>query len=82
VVRLVKAGQSVVAEAATLDTPAQPVSNSVKAEQKSRLGGGAGKRPASPEQMGLSRFRAEVARLKIDRDILKKSCAYFANNST
>jgi len=71
-VRLVKAGQSVAAVAATLDVPAQSISNWVKAEQEGKLGG-AGTKPVSPEQMELSRLRAEVARLKMERDILKKA---------
>ena len=70
-VRLVKAGQSVAAVAATLDVPAQSISNWMKAEQEGKLGG-AGTKPVSPEQMELSRLRAEVARLKMGRDILKK----------
>ena len=32
----------------------------------------------TPEQMELSRLRAEVARLKMECDILKKAAAYFA----
>ncbi|WP_430361773.1 IS3 family transposase [Trinickia sp. NRRL B-1857] len=71
-VRLVKAGQSVAAVAATLDLPAQSISNWLKAEQEGKLGG-AGTKPVSPEQMELSRLRAEVARLKMERDIFKKS---------
>jgi transposase len=80
-VRLVKAGQSVAAVAATLDVPAQSISNWFKAEQEGKLGG-VGTKPVSPEQMELSRLRAEVARLKMERDILKKACAYFAKDST
>ncbi|WP_430367347.1 IS3 family transposase [Trinickia sp. NRRL B-1857] len=69
---MVKAGQSVAAVAATLDLPAQSISNWLKAEQEGKLGG-AGTKPVSPEQMELSRLRAEVARLKMERDILKKA---------
>jgi transposase len=36
-VRLVEAGQSVATVAATLDVPAQSISNAVKAEQKASL---------------------------------------------
>lgn len=32
--------------------------------------------------MELARLRAEVARLKMERDILKKAAAYFAKEST
>lgn len=74
--RLVKTGQSVAAAAATLDVPAQVISNWVKAEQEGKLSG-AGTKPVSPEQMELSRLRVEVARLKLERDILKKACTYW-----
>lgn len=74
-VRLVKAGQSVAAVAATLDAPAQSISNWLKAEQEGKLGG-AGTKPVSPEQMELSRLRAEVARLKMERDIVKKALEF------
>ena len=81
-VRLVKAGQSIAAAAAAaLGVPGQSISNWVKAEQEGKLGG-AGTKPVSAEQMELSRLRAEVARLKMERDILKKACAYFAKDST
>jgi transposase len=76
-----QAGQSIGTVAATLDVPAQSISNWVKAEQEGKLGG-AGTKPVSAEQMELSRLRAEVARLKMERDILKKACAYFAKEST
>ena len=49
--------------AAMLDVPAQSISNEVSAEQEGKLGE-AGTKPISPEQMELSRLRAEVARLK------------------
>jgi len=61
--------------------PTQSISNWVKAEQDGKLGG-AGTKSVSAEQMELSRLRAEVARLKMERDILKKACAYFAKEST
>jgi transposase len=80
-VRLVRAGQSVAAVASTLAVPAQSIFNWIKAEQEGKLAAAATK-PVSAEQMELSRLRAEVARLKIERDILKKACAYFAKDST
>ena len=66
-VRLVKAGQSMAAVAATLGVVE-------KADREGRLAG-AGTKPVSPEQMELARLRAEVARLKMERDILKKAAA-------
>ena len=35
-----------------------------------------------PEQVELERLRREVARLKAERDILKKAAAYFAKDVT
>jgi transposase len=34
-----------------------------------------------PEQMEIERLRREVAKLKAERDILKKAAAYFAKDS-
>jgi transposase-like protein len=42
---------------------------------------GAGDKPVSAEQMELARLRAENARLKMERDILKKATAYFAREA-
>ena len=36
----------------------------------------------SPQDEELHRLRAEVTRLKAERDILKKAAAYFASHST
>jgi transposase len=52
----------------------------VRLSEKGQLKG-AGDKPVSPEQMELARLRAEVARLKMERDILKKATAYFAKES-
>ena len=42
---------------------------------------GTGTKPVTPEQMELSRLRAENARLKMLVDILKKATAYFAKDA-
>lgn len=39
-------------------------------------------RPVSAEQMEISRLRAELARVKMERGILGKATAYFAKGST
>ena len=39
------------------------------------------KAPVSAEQMEISRLRAELARVKMERDILGKATAYFARGS-
>lgn len=76
-VRLVNVGQSVAVTAKILGMPEQTLGNWVRLSNKGRLKG-AGDKPVSAEQMELARLRAECARLKMERDILKKAPAYFA----
>ena len=40
-----------------------------------------GKGQMKPEQLEIDRLRKEVAKLKAERDILKKATAYFARDS-
>ena len=40
-----------------------------------------GKGQMKPEQLEIERLRREVAKLKAERDILKKAAAYFARDS-
>jgi transposase-like protein len=79
-VRLVKAGQEASVTARVLGVPKQSLSNWVRLAEKGELQG-AGDRPVSAEQMELARLRAELARVKMERDILKKATAYFAKES-
>lgn len=79
-VRLVRGGQSVAAVSQVLGVAAQTLHNWVKAEARGLLKGTTAK-PVSPEQMEISRLRAELARVKMERDILKKATAYFAKES-
>jgi len=76
-VRLAKTGQSISATAKILGLAEQTLHNWIKAEQQGRLGG-ADSKPVSPEQMEIARLRAELARVKMERDILGKATAYFA----
>jgi transposase len=76
-VRMVKCGMSLAAVSKILGIADQTLHNWVKAEREGRLGG-AGSRPVSPEQMEIARLRAELARVKMERDILGKATAYFA----
>jgi transposase len=55
----------------------QTLHNWIKAEQQGRLAGRTAK-TVSPEQMEIARLRAELARVKMERDILGKATAYFA----
>jgi transposase len=74
---MVRSGQSLAAVSKILGIAIQTVHNWVKADRESRLGG-ADSRPVSPEQMEIARLRAELARAKMEIDILGKATAYFA----
>lgn len=76
-IRLVEGGQSIAAAARTLGVVDQTLFNWVKADRQGKLKG-AGSKPVSAEQMEISRLRAELARVKMERDILGKATAYFA----
>jgi transposase len=78
-VRLVKAGQSISMTAKVLGVSIQTLHNWVQRDKLGKLKG-AGSKPVSDEQMEIARLRAEVARLKMERDILKKATAYFAKD--
>ena len=80
-VRLVRGGQVAAVTAKVLGIPKQTLENWVRLDSKGTLRG-AGDKPVSPEQMELARLRAELARVKMERDILKKATAYFAREST
>jgi transposase len=79
-VRLVRGGQSESVTAKILDVPKATLGNWVRLSAKGELTG-AGTKPVSAEQMELARLRAENARLRMERDILKKATAYFAKES-
>jgi transposase len=79
-VKRVTAGQSIVAVAKELGVNHQSLRNWVKAAAAGKLGG-AGSKDVTPEQMELSRLRAENIRLKRECEILKKATAYFARES-
>ena len=76
-VRLVESGQSIAATARSLELVEQTLYNWIKAQRQGKLLGSAEK-PVSAEQMEISRLRAELARVKMERDILGKATAYFA----
>jgi transposase len=65
-VRLVTGGQSIAAAARSLGVVEQTLFNWVKAERQGKVKG------------AVSRLRAELARVKMERDILGKATAYFA----
>jgi len=63
-----------------LGIPKQTLDNWVRLAAKGKLTG-AGAKPVSAEQMELAQLRAELARVKMERDILKKATAFFARES-
>ena len=77
-VRLVESGQSIAAVARSLGVVEQTLFNWVKAKREGRLKGANSSQAVSAEQMEISRLRAELARVKMERDILGKATAYFA----
>ena len=70
-VRLVKGGKTVSVTAKVLGIPKASLDNWVKLSAKGQLKG-AGDKPVSAEQMELARLRAQLARVTMERDILKK----------
>ena len=58
----------------------QTLRNWVKAAAAGKLSA-PGAKAVTPEEMELSRLRAEVARLKMHVEILKKATAYFAKDA-
>lgn len=83
-VRLVHSGQGQSQVARTLGIPKATLGNWVRLSAKGALGGEQAdvkSAPVSPEQMELTRLRAENARLRMERDIAKKAAAYFAQDT-
>jgi len=79
-IKRVKDGLSIGAVAKELGMDEQTLRNWVKAAAAGKLTG-AGARIVTPEQMELSRLRAENVRLKRECEILKKATAYFARDT-
>ena len=70
----------IVVAARDLGLVEQTLRNWVKAAAAGKLMA-PGAKPVTPEQMELSRLRAETARLKMNVEILKKATAYFAKDA-
>jgi transposase len=79
-VRLVRSGQGQTETAKVLGIPIQTLGNWMRLSERGQLRG-AGDKPVSAEQMELARLRAQLARVTMERDILKKATAYFARES-
>ena len=79
-VKRVKGGQGISAVAQELGISAQTLRNWVKAFDAGKLNGPEAK-AVTPEQMELSRVRAENIRLRRELEIVKKAAAYFAKDA-
>ena len=79
-VRRVKSGQGIGPVAKDLGLVEQTLRNWVKAAKAGKLNA-PGSKPVTPEQMELSRLRAENGRLRMECEILKKATAYFAKDA-
>jgi transposase len=76
--RLVESGQSQAAVSRSLGVVEQTLGNWVKAHRAGKLTGASNRPLVSAEQMEISRLRAELARVTMERDILGKATAFFA----
>ncbi len=79
--RRVRGGEAVRKVAREIGVPEQSIRNWVKARTDGKLGTTENGRPITPEQMEISRLRAEMARMKMELEIVKKAAAYFARES-
>ena len=79
--RRVRGGEPVRRVAREIGVPEQSIRNWVKAQAEGKLGTAENGKPITPEQMEISRLRAEIARLKMEMEIVKKAAAYFAKES-
>ena len=79
-VKRVKDGMTHGAVARELGLVEQTLRNWVKVAEVGSLSG-AGSKAVTPEQMELSRLRAENIRLRRENEILKKATAYFARET-
>jgi transposase-like protein len=79
-VRLVRGGERLASAARMLGVSAQSLDNWVKAEAAGRLRDVRGK-SLTAEQMEIARLKAELSRVRMERDILKKAAVYFARES-
>ena len=82
--RRAKACRAASVVAATLGMPKASLTNWVRAVAKGQLAvtseGQATRPTITPEQEEIDRLRAQVARLTMERDIAKKTAAYFAQD--
>ena len=79
-VQQVLAGKKAAEVARELGMVEQTLHNWLKAYKQGKLGTATGK-AVTPEQMEISRLKSELARAKMELEIVKKAAAYFAKES-
>ena len=77
-VRLVESGQRVAEAAWSLGVVEQTLSNWIKAHKSGKLTANGRGSKLTAEQIEIRQLRAELARVKMERDILGKAAAYFS----
>jgi len=77
-VRLVESGQSIAEAARSLGVIEQTLSNWIKAHKSGKLTANGRGSKLTAEQIEIRQLRAELARVKMERDILGKAMAFFA----
>lgn len=77
-VRLVESGHSVAEAARSLGVAEQTLWNWTQAYKTGKLKANGRGSKLTAEQIEIRQLRAEVARLKMERDILGKAAAYFS----
>jgi transposase len=82
-VKLVKEGGLTTSEVSRrLSLPKTTLETWLKASEKGTLSGiGKSRRPLTELEIELANVKRELARVKMERDILKKAAAYFAKES-
>ena len=79
-VQQVLAGKKIAVTARELGIVEQTLHNWIKQHRQGKIDAGRGK-AVTPEQMEISRLKAELARSKMELEIVKKAAAYFAKES-
>lgn len=78
---VVEQGVGVAEAARRLDLPAKSLANWVRAVRAGKPVQGPAGRPVTDLEAENARLRAECARLKMEREILRKAAAYFARDA-
>jgi transposase len=77
-VRLVESGQRIAEAAQSLGVVEQTLSNWIRAHHAGKLTANGRGSKLTAEQIEIRQLRAELARVKMERDILGKAAAYFS----